>query len=140
MTNQPDSRNYVLKKASENKWVFEFDNKLRNEVSQEYGKDFLFRVDATLKELDKQDFLNKRRSGNIYDVTSKGQSIHKDGGFTHQEDVAKERVQIELDLAKSNIEANRLNKENYRFNRIATIINIIIGALNIGLILWQIKQ
>jgi len=47
---------------------------------------------------------------------------------------------LNIDLAESNIEANKLNKKNSGFNKIATIINVIIGILNAILIVWQISQ
>ena len=58
-----------------------------------------------------------------------------------------EKENLELKLAKSNLEANKLNKKiaksnekNERKNRITTWINIIIGIINIGLLLWQILK
>ena len=64
-----------------------------------------------------------------------------------QELKIRERENLELDLAKSNLEANKLNKKiakknakNEKFNRISTILNIIIGILNIGLLIWQILK
>ena len=54
---------------------------------------------------------------------------------------------LEIKLAKSNLQANKINKKiakkntaNEKFNRISTIINIIIGALNIGLLIWQLSK
>jgi len=52
---------------------------------------------------------------------------------------------LEIDLAKSNLEANELNKKiakqnakNEKKNRITTWINIGIGIINVGLLIWQI--
>lgn len=60
---------------------------------------------------------------------------------------AKEKERLELDLAKSNLEANRINaieaKRNQRdrkHNRITTWINIAIGILNFGILIWQILK
>ena len=59
----------------------------------------------------------------------------------------KEREEIELKLAKSNLEANKLNKriakqneKNEKTNRITTWINVVIGIINIGLLVWQILK
>lgn len=52
---------------------------------------------------------------------------------------------LEIDLAKSNLKANELNKKiakqntkNEKKNRISTWVNIGIGIINIGLLIWQI--
>ena len=57
----------------------------------------------------------------------------------------KEREEIEFKLAKSNLEANKLNKriakqneKNEKKNRITTWLNIAIGIINVGLLIWQI--
>ncbi|WP_445721626.1 hypothetical protein [Flavobacterium sp.] len=59
----------------------------------------------------------------------------------------REKENLELKLAKSNLEANKVNKKNAksnekneRKNRITTWINIIMGILNIGLLLLQILK
>jgi hypothetical protein len=56
-----------------------------------------------------------------------------------------EKEKLEIDLAKSNIEANILNKEvaeqNTKIqkrNNITTWVNIIIGILNFLALMWQI--
>ena len=45
---------------------------------------------------------------------------------------------LEKRLTESNIRANELNIVNAKYNRIATVINIIIGTINIGLLIWQL--
>lgn len=74
------------------------------------------------------------------------------GGFTELERISKvesekiaEKENLELELAKSNIEANILNKKmaklnakNEKRNQITTWINIGIGLINIGILIWQI--
>jgi hypothetical protein len=50
----------------------------------------------------------------------------------------KNKEQLELDLAKSNIEANELNKKNAKYNKTSTLINIAIGLLNLILLLTQL--
>ena len=54
---------------------------------------------------------------------------------------------LEFDLAKSNLEANKLNKkiakqntENEKKNRISTWVNIGVGIINAGLLVWQILK
>ena len=54
---------------------------------------------------------------------------------------------LEIDLANSNLEANKLNKKiaknnakNEKKNRISTWINIGIGIINVGLLIWQILK
>ena len=49
-----------------------------------------------------------------------------------------EKTEIEINLAKSNIEANELNIKNSKSNKLLTIINIIMGVLNLGLLAIQI--
>ena len=72
----------------------------------------------------------------------------KQGGFkklyTELEE-KKKREKLEFKLAESNIQANKLNKKiakknakNAKFNRDTTIINVILGIANVGLLVWQI--
>lgn len=56
-----------------------------------------------------------------------------------------EKEKLEIDLAKSNIEANILNREvaeqntkNQKRNNISTWVNIVIGILNFLALMWQI--
>jgi hypothetical protein len=58
-----------------------------------------------------------------------------------------EKETLEIDLAKSNLEANKLNKkiakqntENENKNRFSTWDNIGIGFINAGLLIWQILK
>lgn len=48
-----------------------------------------------------------------------------------------ESLEINFKLAESSIDANELNKKNSKFNKYATIINIILGIINISLLLYQ---
>jgi len=59
----------------------------------------------------------------------------------------KEKENLEIELAKSNIEANRLNAEmaksnakNKRTNNIAKWINLSVGIINLGIIIWQLVK
>ena len=58
-----------------------------------------------------------------------------------------EKENFEIELAKSNIEANKLNTEiakknekNKRANDIATWINVSVGLINLGIIIWQLMK
>ncbi|MCY1314126.1 hypothetical protein D9M70_647300 [compost metagenome] len=60
---------------------------------------------------------------------------------------ALKKEKFEFTLAESNIKANKLNKKvarqnlkNERNNLITTWINIAIGVLNLGLLMWQILK
>lgn len=44
---------------------------------------------------------------------------------------------IELKLSESNIRANELNEKNSKRNKRETIINIVLGIINIGLLIYQ---
>ncbi|UKM66596.1 hypothetical protein GSB9_03186 [Flavobacteriaceae bacterium GSB9] len=59
-------------------------------------------------------------------------------GIKHLEYI--EKSVSELNLAESNIKANKLNEKNSKFNKYSTIANIIIGLLNAGLLIWQILK
>ena len=57
------------------------------------------------------------------------------------------KEKLEIDLAKSNLKANELNKrmakqnaKNEKKNRISTWINIGIGVINVCLLIWQILK
>ena len=51
-----------------------------------------------------------------------------------------EREDLEIELAKSNIKANKLNKKVAKRNKRETIINIILGFLNVALLIWQLLK
>jgi len=66
------------------------------------------------------------------------------GGFSKLEKQKKEKLidikklkDLEYKLAKSNIRANEINEKVAKRNKRETIINIILGLINIGLIIWQ---
>jgi hypothetical protein len=48
-----------------------------------------------------------------------------------------ESLEINFKLSESSIDANELNKKNSRFNRYATIINIILGIIIVYILLNQ---
>ena len=50
------------------------------------------------------------------------------------------KEKLEMELAISNIESNKLNKRNESKNRVAMWINIVIGVLNALLLAWQILK
>lgn len=80
-----------------------------------------------------------------YRLTKDGWEFTSFGDLEQKEAQQKELGKLELELAKSNIEANQLNREvaarnqkNEKSNNIATWINVGIGVLNIGLLAWQL--
>lgn len=92
------------------------------------------------------------------DLTALGYKISQNGGWlqflkdsqkNEDQEIVEKRLKehLENELTKSNLEANELNKTiaienklNEKKNRLATWINILIGILNIGLLLWQILK
>ncbi|PWJ96815.1 hypothetical protein BC749_10992 [Flavobacterium araucananum] len=76
----------------------------------------------------------------------------ENGGFSKIEEIKiknetnkVKKEEFEYLLAKSNLEANKLNKKianqnlkNERNNKVTSWINIVLGAINIGLLIWQI--
>lgn len=99
-----------------------------------------------------------RKMDSLCIVEEYGLEIYKYGGWKkyvadkieHEKQLTKkqeEKEVLEINLTKSNLEANKLNKKiaktnkkNEKRNRISTYINIIIGITNIGLLLWQILK
>jgi len=82
---------------------------------------------------------------NGYRLNIKGWEFKSFEEIEKTEKAKQEKEILELKLAKSNIEANTLNREiaiqnkkNERHNRKTTYINILIGLLNISLLFWQI--
>lgn len=87
-------------------------------------------------------------------INGAAQMFLDQGGFEKKEvdskstsDFSKTKDNLEIELAKSNLEANRLNKKNAKQNekneknnKIATWINVGIGIINIGLLIWQILK
>lgn len=62
------------------------------------------------------------------------------GGFKKlYKDLKKQekREDLEFELAESNISANKLNKKIAKRNKRETIINIILGLVNVGILIWQ---
>jgi len=66
------------------------------------------------------------------------------GGFTASEkreqaelEQEKKHKDLEFKLAESNIRANELNEKIAKRNKRETIINIILGLINIGILIWQ---
>ena len=67
-----------------------------------------------------------------------------DGGYTliEQEELdeterEKKHKELEFKLAESNIRANEINEKVAKRNKRETIINIILGLINIGILIWQ---
>lgn len=97
-------------------------------------------------------------NGQNFTLTPTGLFIAKNGGWIkHLDDEDKliaekqskidARQQLETELAKSSIDANKLNEkiaeQNFKdkkSNKITTWINIIIGILNLGLLVLQLLK
>lgn len=79
-----------------------------------------------------------------YIISEKGLEISKKGGWLKHlenkkiEEINRKKIEkTELKLAKSNIRANELNEKVAKRNKRDTIINIILGIINIGILIWQ---
>jgi len=115
-----------------------------------------FRTDFFAAEMEKRNLITIKDF--LCFITEFGFNIANNGGWNkylietekaekllNEQKTIKEK--LEIDLAKSNIEANKLNekiatqnKKNEKQNRISTWINIGIGIINIGLLIWQILK
>ena len=74
----------------------------------------------------------------LYVISPFGNEILEKGGWIKYVEILEsreierfEKERLETDLAKSNIEANKLNRKNSNFNIWFTVINVIIGIVNI---------
>ena len=92
-----------------------------------------------IEEIDNQFYILKTKG---WDFTSFKEIKEKELAKTKS---VAEKEKLEIDLAKSNIEANILNKEVaeqntkiHKRNNITTWVNIIIGILNFLALMWQI--
>jgi hypothetical protein len=84
--------------------------------------------------------LLERSGSSSFRLTQKGWDFT---GFADLEKAGQEEKdfrQIEIALAKSNIEANKLNAKVAKRNMWAFIINILFGAINISILIWQILK
>ena len=115
-----------------------------------------FRVDLFATEMEKRNLISITNS--LCSITEFGLNIAENGGWNkhltetkNAEILSQEqksiRDKLETDLAKSNLEANALNrkiakqnKENEKKNRVSTWVNIIIGLLNFLALMWQILK
>jgi len=113
-----------------------------------------FRTDFFASEMEKRNLISIANS--LCFITEFGLNIVENGGWNKYlietkkaKNLSQEqksiRDKLEVDLAKSNLEANDLNKkiakqnkENERKNRFSTWVNIIIGILNFAVLIWQI--
>lgn len=82
-----------------------------------------------------------------YRLTIKGWEFVSFEELEQKDAQEKELVKLEFELAQSNIEANKLNKEvaernrrNEKTNSIATWINVGIGLLNLAILIWQLTK
>lgn len=107
------------------------------------------------EKLSSESLVGINTNGKIY-LLSKAFEIINYGGWikyltetknTKNEIDEKNRIRenLEIDLAKSNIEANKLNREvsernakSERFNKIMSIFNFIFVIINCCMLIWQI--
>jgi hypothetical protein len=158
-----DENNFTMKNINE---LIEVNLKLLYEVNNNslFFDDFVdcdgnelyatFRVDHFASEMKNRSLITIKDSLCI--ITEFGFNIVNNGGWLkHLIEIEKvEKIsleqknikdQLELDLAKSNLEANKLNRDiaerntkNEKKNQITTWVNIIIGILNFSALIWQI--
>ncbi len=71
----------------------------------------------------------------------------QNSNILQQQNKETQKELLEIELAKSNIEANKLNKitadrnaKNKTGNTIATWLNVAIGLVNIAIIIWQLTK
>ena len=103
-------------------------------------RDELIRLSSIIESFDCAEIFNDSFSPIFIKRNSKTLQFEKQGGFKNEylKLVEKSRIEnIELKLAESNIKANKLNKKVAKRNKNETIINIIIGLINIGILIWQ---
>ncbi|MCF6295691.1 MAG: hypothetical protein L3J25_08375 [Flavobacteriaceae bacterium] len=120
-------------------------------LNEDQVEQLIFKIDDLKQEV--SEILKGEYNTTIY-CNGLTKPFLEDGGFTKigndiilKNKRIQERERLEIDLAKSNLKANKLNKkiakrnsENQRMNKKTTWINIIIGLLNVALIAWQILK
>lgn len=78
-------------------------------------------------------------------ITPKGNKVSETGGWLlylkqqkEKEELNSINAELNITLAKSNLEANRINKRDSKFNRWGFVVNILFGFINIILLLWSV--
>lgn len=80
----------------------------------------------------------------LWYLTKHGEIVCKNGYRKYLQDLSEKDIknndllQLEIDLAKSNIEANDLNKKNAKNNNIALWINVFFGFINVVSIIFYL--
>ena len=118
-------------------------------VSSFISRTFSLELSSGVKYVDKLEALGLAREGETRTrmfITDQGRQVVKNGGLLkYLTDLENEKIKfeykesLETELTISNIEANRLNKRNSKYNIWFSIINIIIALLNLWLILRSVK-
>jgi hypothetical protein len=110
-----------------------------------FGKEEGFRQEYRLiiDELESHNII-ERTSQDKHLITNKGKNIIENSDYDEYLKILKEEFEtiekqrnIEITLAESNLEANRRNNILSKKNTAYTIINIIVGVLNIILLVLQ---
>ena len=152
-----DKLDYLLGKIVETDWLVTYDDLLKSE--------FYDINDQDIAERDFNRFQKIYSDYNVGEVSTQEDNswirknlntleFHNSGGFIkkyndeqkrkEQDKIqflkTKEKEDLEIELAKSNIEANKINKKVAARNKKETIINIILGLVNIGLLIWQLLK
>lgn len=133
--------------------IYDFkDNEIITETKDKERKLEFSRLLSIIENYDAAKITRGEANWDIIEANINTQIIKSDGGFKSifQKELGKtkkleEKEQLEIDLTKSNLEANELNKliaaknhRNERKNAIGMWVNISIGVLNIVLIAIQI--
>jgi hypothetical protein len=152
-----------METSTENEWI---DINLNNIAEKgNMNIKFINRNNRSANVIQVEDIIEKFREEGLAklipvggELTERGEEIYKFGGWLKwkenekeqnriYEDERKKRNELETELAKSNIEANKLNEEiakqnkkDKRSNKIAMWINIFIGIINLAAIIWQLSK
>lgn len=114
-----------------------------NEYDQNYRENLSEATDL-LNYMLNEGLLEKDGNTGYAKISHFGIKIHEFGGWLkYKEDIQKKESQIaeerrlQIDLAKSNIEANILNRKNAKINFWILIIGLIMNAIAIGLTIYN---
>lgn len=134
-------------------------DRILSKLNKEYGIEYS--LWSVLDEFEKVERLraekifDRMKSARIVDepnakhiqINAFGASICNKGGWLQHlksienKEIRKQEIeQLEIRLANSNIEANKINKINSNRNLIFSIINIILAIGNIILLAWQLSK
>lgn len=135
---------YCVSKDGEHIYDHQIESNVFPELNVDQIRHLFKQIDDTIDEIA---VVNINEDTAIIRSTGMTQTFLDQGGFVqvsldekNEEIESKERANIEFELAKSNIEANRLNIKVAKRNKKETVINIILGLINIGILIWQLLK